>query len=198
MMFTEKRPVSSGQIDRARIPDRLAGAVLEKVPPVPRGDISEYIKDILTYRAEGTGLFLWGANGRGKSSAAVLVLKEALGYGASAFFITCEEVRIAYAKDEDKIDRIVHSDFVVLDDLGKEYRSQGGWAERALESILRRRSLYCRPTIITTNIVPEKLPGLYRPSFLSSIAESCVFVHFEGDNIRKKATLLRDRENNGS
>ena len=53
---------------------------------------------------------------------------------------------------------------LVLDDLGKEYRTASGWAENTFDALLRARFNAGLPTIITTNYSLDKWDDMYGES----------------------------------
>jgi DNA replication protein DnaC len=53
---------------------------------------------------------------------------------------------------------------LVLDDLGKEYRTASGWAENTFDALLRARFNAGLPTIVTTNYSLDKWDSMYGES----------------------------------
>jgi DNA replication protein DnaC len=73
---------------------------------------------------------------------------------------------------------------LVLDDLGKEYRTASGWAENEFDALLRRRHSLGLPTIITTNVPLGNWGEVYGESMASFAHEAFVtldVVSPEGD-----------------
>lgn len=73
---------------------------------------------------------------------------------------------------------------LVLDDLGKEYRTASGWAENEFDALLRRRHSIGLPTIITTNVPLGNWGEVYGESMESFAHEAFVtldVVSPEGD-----------------
>lgn len=54
--------------------------------------------------------------------------------------------------------------WLLLDDVGTEHQTDSGWALAKLSNLLRERGNACRPTIITTNVLPEDWQDMYGPS----------------------------------
>ncbi len=65
---------------------------------------------------------------------------------------------------------------LVLDDVGKEYRTQAGWAENNFDAILRRREAHGWPTIVTTNEPAEDWGDLYGASMGSFLHQAFTVV----------------------
>lgn len=152
----------------------------------------------------GTGMTLVGAPGMGKTtlaSALAVQLVEDKGYIAA--FTTLDR----YIRDQqrmmglgkltgggdmlaqearEEIGEIMHADWVyrqgayllVLDDVGREYRSGSGWAAQEFDSLLRTRFDMGLPTIMTTNVPFDKWDAEYSVSMRSFAQESCPEVVF--------------------
>lgn len=54
--------------------------------------------------------------------------------------------------------------WLLLDDVGTEHHTNSDWARSKLSDLLRERGNACRPTIITTNVLPEEFADEYSPS----------------------------------
>ena len=69
----------------------------------------------------------------------------------------------------------------VLDDLGKEYRTQSGWSENTFDALLRARFNAGLPTVITTNVPLSKWRVTYGEAMASFAHEAFVEVKVESD-----------------
>ncbi|HEY4831150.1 MAG TPA: hypothetical protein VIH61_01115 [Waddliaceae bacterium] len=123
-------------------------------------------------RENSTGLYIFGEqNGIGKTSLAILFLKYILlETQFSCLFAPFKDVvllinhfvNIYSPVIENKINYIKNVDFLVLDDLGKEVDyNKGALGSVALDSIMRYRVSYKKPTIITSNAALEVTRGIY-------------------------------------
>ena len=63
---------------------------------------------------------------------------------------------------------------LILDDLGKEYRTQSGWSENQFDQLLRNRFNSGLPTIITTNVSVKDWSSVYGESMESFVHEACL------------------------
>lgn len=61
---------------------------------------------------------------------------------------------------------------LVLDDLGKEYRTASGWASQGVESLLRTRHYNGWPTVVTTNMNLKEIESAYGEATGSWIHEA--------------------------
>lgn len=56
---------------------------------------------------------------------------------------------------------------LIIDDLGKEHRTESGWAEKVFEHLLRERFEQGYPTLVTSNTPWESWGGVYGLSLAS-------------------------------
>jgi len=214
--------LTKGMLERSRIPRRFWGVNYSEVPASAQASLGKYIRSVDDMLDDGEGLLLWGPNGHGKTSIAVLVASEVMRRGGTAYFVTAESLRIAalektYFDDETTImERAQEVELLIIDDLGKEHRGGSEWAERLLENVLRVRLANKRATIITTNLglvgydigdeqkcdasdkqKQKRVPGLntvYSTSMLEVLREALWPFEVKGENKRIGAAIkLHDR-----
>lgn len=134
--------------------------------------IVDYMNKIPTMYEKGFGIYLHGGNGAGKTTLALLLLKEVLDKSnkATALFAPFADVVLmnnrivsGYADKEAQkgIEIIKNVDFLVIDDIGKEFDNGKDHARATLNSILRYRDMWNKPTIYTANSVIEDLRPHY-------------------------------------
>lgn len=129
--------------------------------------ITTYIKLIDEYRKAGTGLYLYGTTGTGKSYIACYVLQQAIRKGYSTFFCTVEQYKRAlFDKDNDYIYNVNESDFTLIDDYGREFSDTKGFIDSQVDEMLRYRYDRNKPTIITSNILAKDIENLRIKSIL--------------------------------
>lgn len=96
----------------------------------------------------------------------------------SALFIPCSELVILNAKYmqnhfdkslDEKINYIKNVDFLMIDDLGKEFDNSKDWGRAAMNSILRFRAAWQKITIFTSNVEIKELADIYGGSNQSII-----------------------------
>jgi KaiC/GvpD/RAD55 family RecA-like ATPase len=185
-----RRRLTEEDLERMRIPRRFWGVSLEGcssavdgTKPSIRKTVELYLGQLDEMLSRGVGLLLWSDNGSGKTSAAVLVAKEARRRGATVLFVTSEGLRSAvlnktrFDVEQTMWDRALDVDLLILDDVGKEHRDQQGFGERLLEDLIRQRSANQRTTFMTTNMSPLQMKEgefAYKPSMLKVMQESVV------------------------
>lgn len=129
----------------------------------------------------GRGLMFFGRNGTRKSTLAAATLTEIqyLSPSYRIYYIRFSDWKKAltdtFGKEETentekgrrKLKLAELSHVLVLDDLGQEHRTTSGFTEKELHELLRVRYESAKPTIITTNIDPDFMQGIYGDSFES-------------------------------
>lgn len=170
--------------------------------------VAKYLDELDAMLDGGEGLMLWGPNGTGKSSVAVIIAMEARRRGASVLFSTAETLRqavldrIPFSEDKTLMERARDVDFLVIDDLGKEHVSKTEFSETLFENLIRERSAARRVTIVTTNLPIYQMveqgdagqavvvPGLntrYKASMMEVMKETLFPVALKGHNHRDTA-----------
>jgi len=112
----------------------------------------------------------------------------------TAYCIVADELKKEYIVennfDEDQSipQRCETVDFLLLEDIGKEYSGKGsGWAELCLENLIRKRTRELLPTVITTNINPGEFKQRYKKSAFAMVMECMTPIEVVDKNYRAKA-----------
>jgi DNA replication protein DnaC len=150
--------------------------------PGPREICLKYLLSLEEMRAEGMGLLLWGANGTGKSSAAVVVGKEFRRRGYTVLFLECADLKRLRINDELFDDeetyweRAASVDFLILDDLGKGVADSTGFGVTLVDELLRYRNARKLVTFLTANVDPREFESdlKLKRSTMSTLKE-CVY-----------------------
>jgi len=160
--------LTKAHMELMRIPCRFWESDFEEIPECEGRDVlRSYLRNIEDMMDRGEGLLLWGPNGHGKTSAAIIVAMEARRRGASVLFVQAETLRASvldktmFSDEKSIMKRAKEVDFLVFDDLGKEHTGETGFAERIFENLIRERSAHRRVTLVTTNLPmrpPESNP----------------------------------------
>ncbi len=192
-MSKKRRSLSQVDFERMGIPERFRDASIDKIEPndsVHKKVIVKYILKIREMRRKGIGLLFWGDNGVGKTACASLILKAARRRGFTCFFCRSFDLKdFMIGSDEKSISikrRIRDVDFLVIDDLGKEYSGESGFIERVLDNIFRERSGALKPVIVTTNMSKKALKERYKKSMVESLTEAVYPIKIVSKNYRKE------------
>lgn len=142
-------------------------------------------------------LILYGSNGSGKTYLSSLIVKEAYRKRYTSFRVTLKsfiDMHFKRDKDEliaDKLDEIINSEFLVIDEVGKETFDKSQFNIAVFEELLRERDTQGKPTIICTNLPLEERGGLYEQygkSIQSLIDGNFIKIKFEGEDNRHDVT----------
>lgn len=141
----------------------------------------------------GTGAYIWGHPGTGKTYAAAAAVRLALKDGKTARMISSMRLLDRIKQGYDTGDSYVLESaetvqLLVLDDLGAERPTE--WAIETISRLIDTRYMVNKPTIITSNYklgelrdVWEGIPGA---RVASRIAGACKIIHFDGEDRRIK------------
>jgi len=201
-MRNEFRQLTVADLRRSNVPRRFWKVSLSNIPDhlEYKGKIESYINQMDELFSEGVGLYLWSKeNSTGKTSASVVILKYALRMRRTTFFEESGRLKnnlISEYEFEDNVSlerRVRTVDLLVLDDVGKEYRTNSGFAENVLENILRDRAQSMKATIMTSNLPPSEIESVYSPDMSAILRETMIPIEFDDYDWRaEKADKLRD------
>jgi len=153
-------------------------------------EINEYIQYIDNYYKKGIGLLLWGTHGTGKTFCTIHVLKEAIKKHYRNVRFTCLSDIVSlftaswYNDNEKKefYNKMMETQFLVIDDVGKEYKTKSNLSESVFDRVLRYRE---HPTIITSNRALEDIENTYGESIASLMYGKLISIRFSGEDFRK-------------
>jgi len=187
----EIKELTVADLRRANVPENYWYCTIASIP-----EELEYRKKVVSYYAQmesflskGIGLYLFSSdNQTGKTSIAIALLKRALKLKKTAFFSEAGTLKNALAKNEEFDDqmlleqRIKNVDLLVIDDLGKEYRTSSGYAENTFENIFRHRIQSLKPLIVTGNMFPKDIEKTYSTSLAALLKGSLIPIQVSGYN----------------
>ncbi len=181
---------------KANIPPKYLGITLDEIdhPDVAKAKkaVIDYIENTDKYYKQGVGLYLYGTSGLGKTLLASIALTEALKKGYTGYFTDltqCITMLLEGWYEKDKkfnfIDKITESDFLVIDDIGREYSPASKLNETTFDMVFRERANRMLPIIITSTKYQEELAVEYGSRILSLFHEHLLPVEFKGADFRK-------------
>lgn len=149
-----------------------------------------YLSRAEDYIDNGIGLLFMGPVGTGKTMLAYLVLKTLVRQGykcyATTFSGMIEEFTASWYNSDQKLwfaNKFMYSQVLLLDDVGKELRSNNNLSPSTFDNVLRTRVQEGRPTFMTTNFVSEnEFVHGYGSAALSLIKRSSLMLDFKGED----------------
>lgn len=155
--------------------------------------VESYLKQCVDFKDEGIGLFLWGANGTGKSHLLNCLFKKLLEKRYKvrivSFSALIENYTNGWYKDDAKaiFRELKHCDFLAIEEIGKELEMKNNAVViNVLDNLLRFRLQSNKPTFITSNLKPSEIELKYTPDIASMLKEGSVPVQVMGSDFRDK------------
>ena len=156
--------------------------------------VREYFKNFDAYFERGIGLFLYGANGVGKTHLMTTAfIRVADVHQKTIRIVTPARMINIYTKvwggDEEEYNGLLNCDFLGIEDLGKEFRSSGNEEGSKLhvntiDNIIRHRVQANKVTWVTTNMKPSEMKARYSQDVSSMLKECCVALVVKGSDFR--------------
>lgn len=173
----------------ARIPEeymRLNWGDYDGSPPA-REFVDNYVAKWSNYRDHGLGAEFGGPNlGIGKTFAATHIGKELIKRRQGVYFIPFVEMVSSFEREnsEEIENKIRMTPYVILDDIMPPVSErQKNFYHTKFEAIIRHRTNYNLPTIITTNLTSEELSEFY-PRTYSLLAAKQKRIDMDGEDFR--------------
>jgi DNA replication protein DnaC len=204
-----RRRKAARRVDALPIPEAYKGKRIEDLEVRKENTFaietaSDWLSSVSSYWPKGDdpgrGLLFYGKPGTGKTLLASVVLETAVRRGATGDFVRLsgfqrmQGQRISLSKspdDEDqargreidrRLDTLHEVGLLVVDDVGQEYGSD--YTARNFSDLLRYRYDSGHPTILTSNLAPEKWGKGYGEATMSFIRQACFLCPFGGDDFR--------------
>lgn len=152
-----------------------------------------YSRNLHIARKKGISLLLAGNNGTGKTLLGVSILKQAIRRGFTAQMTSLEGIIRVYTDGWTSIEdrklfdqRIRNVDFLLIDDVGKEYKAKNSeLTEVMFDNLIRYRVGRRKPFILTTNTDPESMLNRYGNSLMSNLEGKAIKLKVVGFDYRK-------------
>lgn len=153
--------------------------------------IEPYRKRHLKALRNGYSLFLLGDNGSGKTMFACYLLTQAIKRGQSAYYTTLAQMDIDIKSGfrdratEERLTALLESDFVVIDECGKETHKIDSYTTMRFELFLKQRYDDGEPVILISNIDHEAFVKMYGSSVESMLEGRYRTVTLDPGDFRK-------------
>jgi DNA replication protein DnaC len=153
-----------------------------------------YCRKIDVAKQNGFGFLFKGPNGVGKTTLQMVILKNALRKGHSAFYISMpvifRQIYLGFKYPEilAELHRILFdTDFLAVGECGKDYhrREASQFAIAEFDTIFRTRREKCLATSLDTNLSLDTLNEIYGDSIMSLFASRLKIVNIIGNDFRR-------------
>ncbi len=143
-----------------------------------KGIVLKYVRGLDRALGRGYGLAFLGDNGVGKTYFMSYVLMAAIRAGRSAYYTTLPQLDHDIKRGfndptvEKRLAWLLTSDFLALDEMGKEHHRRGRestYTDTQVERILKQRCDDSLPALLATNMDHEALLAAYGPTVGSII-----------------------------
>jgi len=192
------------QLKKSRIPSELYSKNIDTLTKreeleKPIQTVKKYSKNIDKMLSEGTGLFMYGGVGSGKTLLFALLGKSLIKKDKSVLFYDLTDlftiIRQSFNKnssvnEEEILREIISANILILDDLGAEKPTD--WVLDKLFYIINQRILARRPILITSNYKPEALLARLgkEPRIISRLVGKSIII----DNKASDYRIIKHRE----
>lgn len=188
--MTDKRKLTKSDMEWMHIPPEYWRAVVADVPDSVRDAVVRYASNVVAYVERPVGLLFIGPVGVGKTSAAVVLAKEARASGKTVLFVSVWELRedvknkVSFDESHSMLDRCRQVDLLVLDGLKPEDATGYFFGAKELEELLSARSSHRRATFITTRCSIADLRSKGFGPMLDALTGTVVPLDVRGPNRR--------------
>ena len=143
------------------------------------------------FESDKNGLMIIGSVGTGKTHLAASIANYMVERGVPTQFGTyidfLEAIRQEYDAEgkREKLSRIKNTMMLVIDDLGKEKRTE--WTQQTLYDVINYRYEHRLPIVITSNMEPDAMKAHVGDAVYSRLYEMCGAVIMNGKDYRRTA-----------
>lgn len=147
--------------------------------------VVEFVKS-LDFKPPGSGIFMYGMNGAGKSYIAAATANT-IGdlYGVRTRRASVNQVLSEYFEGWEIPELYRQVECLVLEELNKEIPSSKGRSEAVVEDLLKDRFEKGRVTLITTNSTIEAIERRYGATVVSVLKGRCLPLKFPEVDLRE-------------
>lgn len=159
--------------------------------------VKDYISKASEAKQKGLGLFLWGANGCGKTHLMNCAFKELIDKRYRVHIFSLDEIvdkfTAGWYSDEDKKelqDILRNTDFLGIDEFGKNLDKDGeakyipDLVKRVMDSVIRYRVQMKRPVWFTSNTTPSNVNKVFSEDVASLLKEATLPIQITGVDYR--------------
>ena|SRR6476646_5746290 len=186
----------------ANIPREYHDICLEHFFGVDKDEVIPQVQEYLDRFDDnyhyGMGLTFAGPYGTGKSFLMASILKDTVKKGRTAYFITFDEFvqHFGATWNDEKSKKLLQDtlkrvEVLGLDELKTDERNTNGFLSDALQAIIRHRTSNLLPTIITTNLTPDKQEQHFAKAY-SLLNGKNTFIVMAGKDVRPRVKAISE------
>jgi DNA replication protein DnaC len=163
--------------------------------------VEKYIKNLEKHISKGTGLYLHGSHGIGKTSISAIILKNAIKLYYRCFFWKSSEIiefiKSGWKNEQRRLffDTIINSvDVLVIDDVARLFEEQKSEEKIFIDRIFTKRDDLNLVTILTANKTLEDSKFIFGDGLFSNFKERLIEINLLGKDFREeKAKTLEEQ-----
>lgn len=146
----------------------------------------------------GTGIYLFGPNGTGKSRLTACMGNRLMLNNFTVLYTNFAEITRKLIKDDKFLNQIAQIDFLFIDDFGTEKVTKGNediWMQEKVFEVINIRYIEQKPIIFTANYSLKELiedRGMAKRS-VDRIMEMCEIMRLDGASYRLTAMKQREK-----
>lgn len=164
----------------------------------PAISVINYLEQLDYYKEKGIGLLLVGPNGSGKTTLAMIAIKYLIRARWTVYTTSLgqlvEDIQRSWKEPENEAEAVQkarESDFLLIDDIGKEHRGQSGFVQTVFDNLIRYRVQHRLPTFLTSNLTKTQLNNIYGESVMSLLEGKLKVITVNGRDYRR--TIQKDQ-----
>ncbi len=140
------------------------------------------------FDSHSKSLIITGETGLGKTHISAAISNVLIKKNVNVIYISAPNLIQNIDKERFRklydMDDVLRCDFLVLDDLGSEFKSE--LSKSIIYNIINIRTMKMIPTMINTNLSINELACIYDNRIASRIMGNFIYMHFVGKDIRQK------------
>lgn len=162
----------------------------EKCDCVPRETMKKNLEDckrfVEKFNGTGSGIFMIGATGLGKTHLSLAIANELIKKGWSVVYNSVPELLRKLNSEQfgnsdgDTMRIITDCDLLILDDLGAEHNTE--YSSSVVYQLLNARVAHNRPMVVSTNLEMGEIKSRYQDRIWSRLFSMRVLLFYGTDN----------------
>ena len=159
--------------------------------PTALEKVQKYLANYAHYKNEGIGMFLYGANGTGKTHLLNCVFKYLLHKRQRVQIVSFSSLVSKFISgwgDPTVIQEMKTVTFLGIEEVAKEFTSEKSKeiVRTMFDDVLRYRVQMQKPTWFTSNKLPDDMATLYTKDIASMLRECSITLQVKGSDFREK------------